>query len=138
MKLISILILTISISSCKTLPLLKEPFVRCGAYLKEKSPGLYSGKCRCHLYEITPDNIGRISESKDYPLNHCNNSVVLRPVESWAPLRTWWEDLMFFYNQNKHKIKKENDDFLESFEGESYKIVPRIKPLDDSQEPEID
>ena len=95
----------ISLSSCKNIPLLEEPIERCGIYLERLGEDTFSGKCRCHLYEITPDNIGRISESVDYGLEYCDRFVAFKASGSWAELRTWFEDLIFFYNQNKSNKK---------------------------------
>lgn len=132
MKAILILISIILINGCGSIPLMDEPIVRCGIRVEKVDVNLYKGKCRCHIYEITPENIGRISESINYPLEHCNNSVVLRPVESWTPLRAWWEELMFVYNQNKKKIKRKFKDRKrpKSFIGSIESIGPIYQPID--------
>lgn len=85
---------------------MKEPIERCGIFLEQLGEDTFTGKCRCHLYEITPDNIGRISESVDHSLKYCDRFVAFKASGSWTELRTWFEDLMFLYNQNKKKIKK--------------------------------
>lgn len=105
MKTILMIVLMISLSSCRSIPLMKDPIERCAIRLTYLGNETYSGKCRCHLYEITPENIGRVSESIDYSLEYCDRFVALRPSTSWAELRTWFEDLIFFYNQNKDNKK---------------------------------
>lgn len=99
MRMILIVLSMILISSCQNIPLLESPVERCGIFLRPQENGLFDGKCRCHLYEITPDNIGRISESVDHPLEYCDRFVAFRPSTSWAELRSWFEDLMIFHNQ---------------------------------------
>lgn len=82
--------------SCTSIPLMEEPIERCSIFLEKQ-------KCRCHKYEISPDKIGRIGESKDYDITYCDKSVVLRPENSWTPLRAWFEELMIFHHQNERR-----------------------------------
>lgn len=106
MRMILIVPLMIFLSSCQQIPILKQPFERCVIYLEQLGEDTYSGKCRCHQYEITPDNIGRISDSIDKPLNYCDRFVALKASGSWTDLRSWFGDLMFLYNQNRDKIER--------------------------------
>jgi len=84
---------------------MEEKIERCVIFLKEVEEDIYSGKCRCHEYEITLDNIGRVSESFDRPLNYCDRYVAFKPSESWTELRAWFEELIFWENQRQKDIK---------------------------------
>lgn len=113
MRMNLILISIIFLSSCKTMPLMDEPFEICGLYMEkfseidhEKYEFSYVGKCRCNMYEITLENIGMISESQDKPISYCNKSVVLKASSSWAKLRTWFEALIFWENQRQREGRK--------------------------------
>lgn len=106
MKKSLMIILTISLSSCQNIPILKEPIERCSIFLERLGENTFSGKCRCHLYEITPDNIGRVSESIDHGLEYCDRHVTLKASTSWTELRGWFEELMILYNQNKERIEE--------------------------------
>jgi len=99
------LILCLSLS-CKKMPLLGTPIERCGTFMEEVEEDLYVGKCRCHEYEITLKNIGRISESVDHPLSYCNKAIVFKASSSWAELRAWIEALVFWENERRKKKKK--------------------------------
>ncbi len=103
MKTISIILLIISTSCCSSsvekMPVLKYPVERCGIFLKKLEGETYTGKCRCHNYEITEKFIGRISKSVDHPLSYCKNHVVFNPASAWVKLRTWLEELFFWNNQ---------------------------------------
>lgn len=105
MKAILIPILIISISSCQNMPQLSAPIERCGIFLEQLGEEIYSGKCRCHQYQIDQENIGRVSESIDYPLNYCKNSIVFRG-DSWIELRTWFEELFFWWENMRRKAKR--------------------------------
>ena len=104
LKAILMTLLMISLSSCQ-MPQLEAPIERCGPFIQKVDENLYQGKCRCHSYQIDEDFIGRISESQDYPLEYCSNSVVFRG-DAWTELRTWFEDLFFWYEQGRKKLRR--------------------------------
>lgn len=105
MRVISIVLLMISLESCRNIPTLREPLERCGLFIERIDENSFYGKCRCHLYEITPDNIGRITESIDYSLDYCDRHVTFKASGAWTQLRVWFERLMIQYNQRKEQLK---------------------------------
>lgn len=104
LKKILILLLIISLSSCKgDFPSIK-PQVRCVSVLmsEEIINGIphYSGYCRCHLYEWSSARIGRIGESVDYDLLKCNKLIGFEP-DTYVNVWTWWESVRLWLNRQK-------------------------------------
>ena len=64
LKMSLMILLTISISGCKD-DLLVE---RCPVQVEFQT-------CRCHDYKITRQFIGRVSDSRDNPLEYCDRHV---------------------------------------------------------------
>ena len=56
--------------------------------------------CRCHDYQITPERISRTSESRDYPIEYCNNMVGFRP-NHWVAIRLFLDDLYYYASRRK-------------------------------------
>lgn len=83
MKLILMLLLIIS-SSCQTFPKVKV--------LERCVISVDSNKCRCHSYQISEKNIGRVSESIDRSIEYCDKLIGFR-AESWTELRVWFEEI---------------------------------------------
>lgn len=79
-KLKLILLSTIFLSACNGIPP-KSNFSaeRCFTVLEEevvRDDGVrfYSGHCRCHIWSISKDAIGRSGESENKPLMYCNKN----------------------------------------------------------------
>jgi hypothetical protein len=47
--------------------------------------------CRCHQYRVSPSVVGRVSESVDYPIEHCERLVGFSP-EAWVNFVLWFEE----------------------------------------------
>lgn len=94
MKLILIAALMISLEGCN-FPELKEPLERCVLKLE------YS-RCRCHQYEISKDNIGRVGDSIDHPIEYCSRLVGFRPDE-WGTLRLWFEGIFLWLKDKEEE-----------------------------------
>lgn len=100
-----ILLLIISTStSCKDNFPTISPQVRCvNVLLEEKivdGVPFYSGYCRCHLYEWSSTNIGRISESVNYDLLKCNKLIGFEP-DTYEKVWTWWESIRLWLNRKQ-------------------------------------
>jgi len=100
LKMSLILLLIVSTSGCE-FPWLKKPIERCVINVQ-------ANYCICHDYEITEKNIGRISESKEHPLEYCHGAVVFRG-DSWAALRAWFEEIKVFVEQKKKSQDKSSE-----------------------------
>ena len=98
-SLILILALTAYLSSCRGgFPSIK-PQQRCvNILLDEKiidDVPYYTGYCRCHLYEWSINNIGRVSESTDYDMMKCNKLIGFEP-DTYQEVFMWWEKIRLF------------------------------------------
>ena len=106
MKKIGIMLLMIFLNSCG-FPQIKPPLERCVVSFEYQ-------KCRCHLYEISKNNIGRISDSIDHPIEYCENLIGFRPDE-WSRLAVWFHQVFAWLHQQsdskwvKKKLKKINN-----------------------------
>lgn len=106
LKVILILLLTIFLESCQSINI-KLPIIenheRCSSFIVEVEDNLYSGKCRCHEYQVSEDYIGRIGESYDKPLDYCSKQVQFSA-------RTWSEEYLYFFDEIffMKKYKKQN------------------------------
>lgn len=94
MRMILMIPLIIFLNGCKSAPpKLKKPLERCAPYMREvEGTDHIVGKCRCHKYEITKKNIGRVTKSTDHPLLYCNKSVSFTPGE-WGRFYLFMEEL---------------------------------------------
>lgn len=103
LRLMLLLIALTSLSCKKGFPSI-EPQVRCvNVLLDEKvieGVPYYSGYCRCHLYEWTASNIGRVSDSTNYELQKCNKLIGFEP-DTYTKVWTWWEDIRLFLNRQR-------------------------------------
>lgn len=81
----------ITISSCN-FPTI-DPIERCVLSIDYQ-------KCRCHLYEISIDNVGRVSDSVDYPLEYCENLIGFRP-DNWEYVYLWIKEVWIWVKDNK-------------------------------------
>lgn len=71
------LVSIIFLSSCVGIPPKRNITTeRCVPYIEQIPDSIdrYTGFCRCHSY-IIGDKIGRVSESRDRPLNYCSKIV---------------------------------------------------------------
>jgi len=104
LKLTLMLLLIISLSSCKGGFPTIEPQLRCvSVLLNEKDVDgdkYYSGFCRCHLYEWTSERIGRVGESVDYELVKCNKLIGFEP-DTYGKVYIWWENIRMWLNRQK-------------------------------------
>lgn len=104
-NLMTLLILCSSLGSCG-FPRI-DPIERC--ILKVEY-----NKCRCHTYEISDTNVGRIGPSVDHPIEYCDRGVVFRPNE-WTSMRTWFEEIKLYLSDKKNnkkfrkRVKREAD-----------------------------
>lgn len=92
---ILMILLTICLSSCKVPKIVLPKIInheRCSSFIQEVSPNLYSGKCRCHEYAVTPDYTGRVGESYDKPLTYCSNQVQFSAT-------TWSDEYLYFFDE---------------------------------------
>ena len=76
MKLMLILLLTICSSGCSSFPLPEFTVERCVTILSPIE------KCRCHQYQVSSGNIGRVTESTDKDVRYCDRKVGFSP-EDW-------------------------------------------------------
>lgn len=92
----------ILVSSCQQFPELKKPITRCGTFIKRIDENTYQGKCRCHEYMIHFESgkFQRVSDSIDYPLDHCSNYVALSPAD-WGILRVQFDDISLWLKEIK-------------------------------------
>lgn len=44
------------------------------------------------MYEVSKTNVGRVTESVDYPLEYCENLVGFSP-SSWVEYVVWFEEV---------------------------------------------
>jgi len=106
MKMISIILLTICLSSCRSFPEIKKPITRCATFIERLGENTYSGKCRCHEYIINFQSglFKKVSESKDYSLEKCSNHVALSPAD-WGILRFEFDKIHSWLNKMKKRLK---------------------------------
>ena len=48
-------------------------------------------KCRCHTYRVSPEVVGRVSDSVDKPISYCDNLIGFSP-ETWIEYVLWFEE----------------------------------------------
>lgn len=110
---LSLILLSTSLTSC-AFPELDNPIERCSMFLEEVADNVYTGKCRCHLFEVTEDHIGRVGESYDESLAYCDRGIIFRS-ESYLELTAWWKALMEYkgriQNARSNRFKKQFDRF---------------------------
>lgn len=80
-----ILLLTIFLSSCAhvQLPILEDQ-ERCVVSIE-------LNRCRCHMYRVTKEKVGRVSESVNKPISYCEKLVGFKPT-SWIKFVLWFEE----------------------------------------------
>lgn len=96
---ILILLLTICLSSCDDFPSI-TPKERCVIVLLPEIPTMDESYCRCHLYQWSSENIGRISESVSHPINYCNKLIGFNADDSLA-IYTWEESIRLWLLRHK-------------------------------------
>ena len=64
------------LSACASFPLPEFTVERCVTILTPIE------KCRCHQYQVSSGNIGRVSESTDRDVRYCDRKVGFSP-ENW-------------------------------------------------------
>lgn len=100
MKAILMMLLMICLNGCQSITLPKiNDHERCSSLIKEIENGVYEGKCRCHIYRVSKDFIGRVSESYDEPLTHCSNKIQFSPT-TWSDEYLYFFDEIFFMHTN--------------------------------------
>lgn len=113
LKMSSILLLTIFLSSCNSFPWPKpKDKERCGIFLEKVQENLWKGKCRCHQYRISREEIGRVSESVDHDLSYCSRLVGFNP-STWAELVSWFQEIQIWDEQ---RMNKSDLEFIEDEE----------------------
>lgn len=100
MKMSLILALTICLSGCGKVFIPKmDDHERCVVSVK-------FNKCRCHIYRVSSEKVGRISDSYDKPLNYCNNLVGFKP-SIWIEYVLWFEEVFEAVNDaNNNSLQK--------------------------------
>jgi hypothetical protein len=96
LKLKLMLLLTLFLSvSCNDFPVI-TPQERCVVVL-ESDVGQY---CRCHMYQWTEGNIGRITPSVDHEIMYCNKLIGFSP-DSTGAIYLWQEKVRLWLIRNK-------------------------------------
>ena len=122
LKMISIVLLTICLEGCTgtqiILPKIQN-HERCSSFIEEISPNIYSGKCRCHEYQVSQEYIGRVGESYDRPLTYCSKQIQFSAT-TWAGEYLYFFDEIFFMRENSRTKARSNkyefvEDIKESF-----------------------
>lgn len=109
----SIIFLSIFLASCKTEFPTISPKEKCYvvldgrldqglAELLKDSPPLYTGHCRCFLYEWAEQHIGRISDPVNYDLEKCDKMGGFAPKEN-AEIYSWQEEIRLWLIRMKKK-----------------------------------
>lgn len=104
--------MTISLSSCVSIPWPARDAERCGLFINKveiEGRELWEGKCRCHDYRISRKTVGRVSDSIDHPVEYCKRLVGFRPLEWTDVFVSWFDDLRIYDQQNK----KATDSFVQ-------------------------
>lgn len=73
--------------------------------------------CRCHMYRISPERVGRVSQSYNRPVEYCEKLIGFRP-DSWVDIPNWLQevfDTVKDANQGKYNtpILEKKEDILE-------------------------
>lgn len=95
--------------SCKTNFPTIQPQERCFVVLEtqldqglpellDESPKMYSGHCRCHMYEWTASHIGRITDSVNHDLSYCDKMGGFNP-DSTGAIYNWQESIRLWLNR---------------------------------------
>lgn len=107
MKTSLMILLMILFNSCQKFPELKNPITRCGMFITRLGENTYSGKCRCHEYQINFQSgiFRRVSDSKDFPLDQCHKYISMSP-DDWGALRSEFQDIHTWLQDAKKKLKK--------------------------------
>ncbi len=100
MKTILLIFIIFLAASCQNDFPTITPKERCVTVLMTNEDETYTGFCRCHLYEWTSSNIGRITESTDYELSKCNKLIGFNPDDS-AAIYTWEEEIRMWLDRHK-------------------------------------
>jgi len=101
-----ILLLMIFLSGCgkffNDVPQLGKPVERCIPNIKKVEDGLYKGYCRCHLYEVTVNHVGRVGDSENKPLEYCHGAAAF---PRWAKIKGWFDELMQYIRDNEARLR---------------------------------
>ena len=63
-------------------------------------------KCRCHQYRVSPEKVGRVSDSVDRPVEYCERFVGFSP-DSWVEFVLWLEETFEAVNDaNEQKLTR--------------------------------
>ena len=85
LKMSLILLLTICLEGCASFKFSElADHERCVWSLKHQI-------CRCHTYRVSPETVGRVSESVNKPAEHCDKLVGFAP-ETWIEYVLWLEE----------------------------------------------
>ena len=103
-RLMTLLIISLSLTACQAPEV--RPFRRCVIVLPQEN---ITGKCRCHMYEVTPDNVGRISDSIDLPLEYCDRGVVIPLGDDTEDDKPWWARVFADLSQLMEWIRDQRD-----------------------------
>lgn len=89
--------LIIFLSSCKDDFPTIQPQERCVVILGDNA------RCRCHLYSWSITGIGRITESVNKPIGHCDKLMGFSP-ESSVKIYEWEESIRRWLNRHMDDI----------------------------------
>lgn len=106
MKMISMMGLMICLEAC-AFPRFNDekPVERCGMFIVKVSESLYEGKCRCHDYVVRKGFIGRVSDSRDEPLDYCHKFIGYSPND-WGEFRNWFDDIYVWLERQRKKFNR--------------------------------
>jgi hypothetical protein len=65
-------------------------------------------KCRCHIYRVAPEFVGRVGNSYDKALNYCNNLVGFKP-SVWVEYVLWFEEVFQAVDDANNKSLQKPD-----------------------------
>lgn len=99
-KLILILLSTVSLSSCDTFPTI-TPKERCTIVLQETIEESY---CRCTLYGWSRESIGPIGDPANYPVEKCNKFTGYSP-QDYTDIYLWQDRVRLWLIRNDKKNK---------------------------------
>jgi hypothetical protein len=114
LRLILILLVTISLSGCKNIPWPTRDVERCTLFINRvDASDLYEGKCRCHPYRINKTFLGRSGDPTDHPVEYCKRLVGFRPTEWTDFFVPWFEELQIWSGQQDKELQEMINDNIE-------------------------
>jgi hypothetical protein len=103
-------VLTICLNSCNgrdiILPVI-DNHERCASFIEEIKPGIFTGKCRCHEYQVSEEYIGRVGDSYDEKLSYCSNKISFSPT-TWSNEYLYFFDEIFFMRSKSRQKARRN------------------------------